>query len=643
MYLYEIWVNARSYQGRGPLTYSHKDKLPSGTIVEVAVRNTRCLGVVRKMVNSKLPRILPVTNVFGYRLPATSLALLEWIVQYYPGPTGPTVGLFLHSKVTDRSDKNIAPGVYTTPIQLPPLTTAQQRIIKHIENLDGPQTILLHGDTGSGKTRIYIELARESLASNKSVIILTPEIGLVPQLANEFGSQFPEQIITFHSDMAPAKRQLAWQKILTSKVPLVVIGPRSALFAPLSQIGLIVVDEAHEKAYKQEQTPHYQTSRVAARLAQICKANCVLGSATPLIADYYALAQKENPILRLDQPARVNTKTASVSVVDLTDRNNRKTGLISKQLLESLETTLKNGGQSLLFLNRRGSARVVLCQQCGWSATCPNCDIGLVYHGDSGSLRCHTCGFTQPVVIACPVCKSPDVMYQSPGAKALETELGKFFPQANIKRFDSDNKTNEKLEKHYQDIVAGKVDIIVGTQMIAKGLDIPKLSLVGIIDAETSLQIPDFSASEQTFQLLTQVMGRVGRTKLPSNIILQTYHPKSALLSAVIKKNWRLFYDQQIAERQQFGFPPFNYLLQLTISRASRSRAQMDAKKLSAEISERFPDVKIRGFSPSFHEKVNNSYRWQIVIMSKRRNSLLDVVNNLPSGWRYNLDPNTLL
>jgi primosomal protein N' (replication factor Y) len=447
-----------------------------------------------------------------------------------------------------------------------------------------------------------------------------------------------------HSNLTGPERRDLWLQILYATSPVVVVGPRSALFVPCSTLGLIVVDEAHDTSYKQDQLPRYNALRVAGKLAHIHNAQVIFGTATPLISEYFVLEAKKLPILRLTKLAAGKAEPVRMEVIDLKDRGLfTKNPYLSSPLIEQITATLERGEQSLIFLNRRGTARVVLCQNCGWQAVCPNCHTPLTYHGDSHHLRCHTCGFKQPNPTNCPVCRSLDILYKSIGTKALVTILQTLFPNARIQRFDTDNTKQEKLEHHYHKVKAGEVDILVGTQMLVKGLDLPLLSLVGVVAADSSLQFPDYTAEEQTYQLLSQAVGRVGRGHRPGSVVIQTHNPSGQALHAVLNKNWEEFYKQQLAERKQFNFPPFCYLLKINCSRKSLSAAIRACEAIRDSLITAAHPVQIIGPSPSFKEQTSGQYNWQLVIKAKHRQSLVAIIASLPPNATYDIDPTNLL
>ena len=637
----EVLVSDATYHGQEALTYVSERTLQVGTLVMVPLRHKKVIGVVSKVVSRPsfaVKHILEIPDASP--LPETSLELLHWIKGYYPAPLGLIVQQFLPKELSKTYDRFSLD--FPDP-QLPTLTQDQKRALSAI---DGPGMFLLHGETGSGKTRVYLEFAKKTIREGASVILLTPEIGLTSQLANDFRNSFGERVIVFHSQLSTATRRKLWTSILNQSDPLIVVGPRSALFVPLKNIGLIVVDEAHETAYKQDQSPHYHASHVAAKLANLHGATLILGSATPLVTDYYIAAAKHRPIIRMKQLALNSVDmTKKIHVVDLKERSLfTKSPFLSNPLLESIKEASSKHEQSLLFLNRRGTARVVFCERCGWQANCPNCDLPLVYHGDAHRLQCHSCSYRAAPPSACPECNNAAIVFKSIGTKAIVEEVKRLFPEANVQRFDTDNKKDERIEQHYEKVKSGEVDIIVGTQTLAKGIDLPKLALVGVIAADAGLYFPDFSAQERTYQLLRQVIGRIGRGhRSNSTAIIQTYNPGSPLLAAVLHDKWSIFYDKELAERRQFLFPPYCYLLKLSCRRASSGSAEQAATRLKQNLQEKIRSIIVEGPTPSFHEKIQNKYQWQLVIKSKDRRELLNVISLLPANWSYDIDPLNLL
>lgn len=643
MHFYEIWVSSQRYHGDKPLTYSTDEVLLTGAIVSVPLANQKVLGIVLKEVSKPEFTAKPITKVVSTTaIPEQLLKLHTWIMGYYPGPSGLITQLFLPSSLgVSARQKKEEPTPTSTSVELPKLTPEQTAAISKIHAHQG--SFLLHGETGSGKTRVYIELAKATFKEGKSVLVLTPEIGLTPQLVRSFEQTFQGQVVSIHSTQTPAERRDSWLKIHQTDKPLIVIGPRSALFAPLKNVGLIVVDEAHDSAYKQEQMPYYQATRVAARLGYLHGARLVLGTATPLVHDYYTFAAKDLPILRMTQTATASSETA-VEIVDLRDRDQfSRSPWLSNALIDQIEAALNKGSQSLVFLNRRGTARLVLCQNCGWQAVCPRCDLPLTYHGDHHHLRCHTCGFTTTPPAICPTCDSSDIKFKSVGTKTIVDEVTRLFPKALIQRFDSDTKKADRLEQHYEAIKEGKVDILVGTQMLSKGLDLPRLAVVGVVVADTSLYFPDYTAEERTFQMLHQVMGRVGRGHTQGHIVVQSYYPDSPTIQAAVHKDYNAFYEAQLKERELYRFPPYYFVLKIGIDRASQSATSKAAQDLAASLLEAGLSVELSGPTPAFVEKAAGRFYWQIILKAKQRSELLKAIKMLPKNCSYDIDPSNLL
>ncbi len=647
MNYYKVLVSSQRYRGNEPLTYSFNGEIEPGILVEVPLQNKLTGGVVVEATAKPEFNVKPISRqTIDKPLPATGLKLMQWLGEYYPAPQSYITAQFIPTGLLQvpRKAKLVADKNRTLPV-LPSLTEEQTLALQAVHDSPAGSTILLHGDTGTGKTRLYLELAAEQIAAGKDALILTPEISLTPQLAKEFEQAFQGQVIVIHSNLTIAERRNAWTKVLYAEQPIVVIGPRSALFVPFRELGLVVVDEAHEGAYKQEQAPYYDARRVASKLANLHGCKAILGSATPNVVDYYIAETKKATIIRMTKLATNDTVgDPDIKVILARDKNHfTRHNYLSDELLDGVQSALNAGEQSLIFLNRRGTARLVLCQNCGWQATCPNCDLPLTYHGDNHEMRCHTCGHHQKAPSSCPTCKSTDIIFRSLGTKSLMDAMGRQYPNARIQRFDTDNLKAERFEQHYLDVAQGKVDILVGTQLLVKGLDLPKLSFVGVVSADSSLSFPDYTATERTYQLLTQVLGRVGRGHRKGSAVIQTYQPDSPSIKSAITKDWDSFYQSEIKERTAFMFPPFCYLLKVTLARKTINGAQKAAEDLTTNLRQLKLPVQIIGPSPSFYEKTAGSYRWQIVIKAKNRASLVEVIKQLPANCSYDIDPSNLL
>ena len=644
MYFYLVWVRSNRYHGHEPLTYGSDQKVATGSVVQVELQKELVMGFVSGPTSQPKFKTKPIARVYDLPpLPASLIKLMQWLQVYYPAPLGLLTQQLIPSNLPEKQLGKIAEE-FTEPdlSELPKLTAEQTTALEAMQTFD---SYLLHGITGSGKTRLYIELTAECLAKGQSAIILTPEISLTTQLANNFRKIFGNRVIVMHSQQAPSERQHAWLSALKANQPVIVIGPRSALFSPVPKLGLIILDEAHEAAYKQEQAPQYQSGRVAAYLSKLTRARLILGSATPSVSDYYLAEQKHKPIINLLSLAQPNNHPASEIVV--VDRKQHdlfnRSSLLSQPLIDAMEGALKRQEQSLLYLNRRGTARLVMCENCGWQANCPHCDLPLTYHGDNHSLRCHSCDYRGPSPGNCPVCSKPSILFKTAGTKAVVEEAQRLFPSARVARFDTDNLKADRFEQHYDSAHAGDIDILVGTQLLAKGLDLPRLSTLGIVLADTGMYIPDFSAQERTYQLISQVLGRIGRGHVAGRAIIQTYHPEHPVITAALAADYQTFYTTELASRQQFLFPPFCYLLKISVRRATSKSAETTAENLKHSIEQAGFHVRVEGPAPCFYEHFQNKYQWQLVIKAVDRSELLKIIDQLPANCSYDIDPMDLL
>lgn len=641
MHYVEVLVGDSTYHGNEALTYGSIEPIAIGKLVYVPLKRKTVPGVVVAEANKPSFNVKPISEITPFNtIPKHLIDLIWWMHSFYATPLGIAAQQIIPRSLPKRAIKPL-PVYQAATIELPPLTYEQQKVIESIQ-LNGLH--ILHGETGTGKTRVYLELAKEQFRKGKSSFILTPEIGLTSQLAANFSAYFGKRVVTLHSQLSESVRHKLWATILQEEEPVVVIGPRSALFAPVHNPGLIVIDECHETSYKQDQSPYYHATYIASSFAASKKIPLILGSATPSVSDYYIAKQKNRPILRMTATAQASNHKTSIKIVDLRDKQNfTKKSFLSNQLINSVKSAMNKKEQSLLFLNRRGTARIVLCENCGWQATCPHCDTPLVYHADLYSMRCHSCEHAEKPPHSCPECQEPEIIFKSIGTKAVAEEVQRIFPEARIQRFDTDNKKGERIEQHYDAVKRGDIDIIIGTQTLAKGLDLPNLSVVGVIIADSSLFVPDFSSQERTFQLLSQVIGRVGRGHRDGAVILQTYNPESPLLRSVITKDWQSFYAAECKERQKFMFPPFCYILKLWCRRATQNSAEKAAQVLAEKLRNSGYAIAVEGPAPSFHEKTHSGYEWQLIIKAKQRGKLLDVVRELPANWHYDIDPMNLL
>ena len=627
------------------LTYSSETPLKIGQIVEIPLGRQSTIGIVVKNTTQPDFDTKSITKIiYEQPLPKKLVDALFWLSSYYRCPLSTVIQAALPRGITKNRRGKLPEAPNITPIDNP-LNSAQRAAIRAIEE-NPANTILLHGITGSGKTNIYIELCAHTLAKNQSVILLVPEIALTSQLVRNFQQHF-KNITLLHSNLTESLRHQLWEKILTDNQPQVIIGPRSALFAPVQDLGLIIIDEAHEPAYHQEQNPKYSASLLAGKLAKT-----VLGTATPLISDYY-LCKSHNAVVEINQLAIESDKHTSISVIDLKDHSDfTKSRILSNQLIESIKASLANHTQSMLFHNRRGTAPMTICDKCGWQALCPNCFLPLVLHADAFQMRCHTCARNFPVPTACPECKNASIHHKGFGTKLIEDELHRLFPSAKIARFDMDTDDDLKLTKIYDEVYRGDYDIIVGTQMIAKGFDFPRLTTLGIVQADAGLSLPDFSSEERTFQLITQVIGRAKRGHQNSNIFIQSFQPDHPIISLASQSDYASFYNYLVQKRQQSKLPPYSFLLKLSVTYKTETATVKNIRTLYKKVIQtakqlQIPEnrIVVSPPMPAFHERTSTGYTWQLVIKAKSRQNLLDIFDHLPKNnyLHYDFDPISLL
>jgi primosomal protein N' (replication factor Y) len=544
----------------------------------------------------------------------------------------------------------------TSPLELTP---DQQRAWDAIQAafhsfLQLPEPFLLHGVTGSGKTEIYLRAAAEAIRRGRQAIILVPEIAITPQMVRRFLARFPGQVGLFHSRLSPGERYDTWRRARLGLLK-VIIGPRSALFAPLPAVGLIVADECHDGSYYQSEPPFYHAVEAAKIYARLCGAVCIFGSATPTIQQRYQAEIGESLLLELPKRIQfVNNPSSDpglppVSIVDMREElKSGRRGIFSQALMDGLEDVLNKGQQAILFLNRRGTATYVFCRDCGTVAKCPQCDTPLTYHTDGLSdLRCHRCGYTRKMLEVCPHCQSRQIRAYGLGSEKVETEAAALFPTARVLRWDWE--TTRQKDAH--EIILGhfaahRADILVGTQMLAKGLDLPLVTLVGIVLADVGLNLPDPFGAERTFNLLTQVAGRAGRSSLGGRVVLQTFQPEHYAIQAASRHDYAGFYTRELDERRKLGNPPFSRLVRLEYRAFDPTKAESEARGMAARLSKDIvEDARIQtdliGPVPCFFAKVGGWYRWQVLLRGPDPASLL---RGKPfASWRVEVDPVSLL
>jgi primosomal protein N' (replication factor Y) len=500
-------------------------------------------------------------------------------------------------------------------------TLALNEVEQAFEAPANARPILLYGVTGSGKTEIYLQAIRAALDRGRTAIVLVPEISLTPQTVERFKGRFAEaqdDVAVLHSHLSEGERHDEWHKIHSGRARI-VIGARSAVFAPLKNLGLIVVDEEHETTYKQEEAPRYHARDVAVVRAKIEKCVVVLGSATPSLESYHNATTGKYRLVTLTQ--RVDQKQMPLMrVVDLRrERKEKKAAILSEKLSQAIADRLEKHEQTILFLNRRGFSTSLLCSNCGEARNCPNCSVALTFHRQpaiAGRLSCHLCGHTAAVPKKCPACGQDALIYHGFGTEKVESTVAQIFPKAVVRRMDADSMTRkEAYRETLRNFRTGKIDILVGTQMIAKGLHFPNVTLVGIINADLSLHLPDFRAGERTFQLLTQVAGRAGRGETAGEVFVQTYTPFSPSIQFARHHDFAGYFQQELEFRERCEFPPFKHAILITVRSAHEGRAKLSAETLKRRLSEALPQEFILGdATPAPLEKLQGQFRFHILI-----------------------------
>lgn len=539
--------------------------------------------------------------------------------------------------------EELLPEAESLPPEEPPvLQEEQQAAYKEIRAAlaeSAPRKFLLHGITGSGKTEVYLRLIRDCLEQGKGAILLVPEIALTPQMIEHFQRRFPGKVALLHSALSPGEKVEAWNRIREGRAP-VVLGPRSAVFAPLEKLGLIILDEEHENSYKQEEAPRYHAREVAWWRTRYHRGVLVLGSATPSLESYYEGLQGRSAILTMS--SRVTPgDLPPVEIVDM--RRELKEGhrlIFSRRLLEAMEQVLGRGEQVLLFLNRRGFASFVLCRECGYVARCPRCAVSLTLHLEGEGMICHYCSYRAEVPRTCPGCGGVQIRYFGAGTERVEKEVRKLFPGEPLVRMDSDTTTRRGSHQQlYRRFRAGEARILIGTQMIAKGFNFPGVTLVGVITADTALNLPDFRAGERTFQLLTQVSGRAGRGPREGRVIIQTYHPRHYSILAAAEHDYLAFSQQELQRRRELSYPPFTDLIRFLFIGEEEEPLWAEAEEFAASWRATGSTGEILGPAPAPLFKLKNYFRIQIILKGERLAALAPSLRRAVLAFRSRKPP----
>lgn len=516
------------------------------------------------------------------------------------------------------------------------LTNDQRRVVDEVLANTGYYPYLLFGVTGSGKTEVYMELIEDALNKGKTSIVLVPEISLTPQMVLRFQKRFGDNIAAIHSALSDGEKYDEWRRIVSGEAKI-VIGARSAIFAPLNNIGMIIIDEEHSDSYKQDDSnPRYNAKDIALLRGKYHNCPVIMGSATPSL-EVFARAKK-GVFRLLELPNRINGKSLPhINIVDMNEMISKTKGHFSPVLLEAISARLLKNEQIILLLNRRGYSSFVTCKNCGYTFKCPNCDITLTYHKSSRTLRCHYCGYGTKVYDTCPECHEKSINDLGVGTEKVEEELNKLFPESRILRMDFD--TTSRKGMHAKMIKAFKnheYDILLGTQIVSKGLDFDNVTLVGVINADTSLNIPDFRSSETTFSLLAQVAGRAGRSDKEGEVIIQTFNPEHYAIQYTKKHDYLGFYNREMSIRRELKYPPYYYICYVKISGKDNKYIYEESLKITKLFHNKLTNMIILGPSPCTIFKLNNIYRYGIILKYKKDEDLREVLNKVIEHYKDN-------
>jgi primosomal protein N' (replication factor Y) len=563
-------------------------------------------------------------------IPENLLKLIQWVGQYYMSTSGLALKNAVPSGIFEGKKGSRGRITYdheVTPAKKINLTAEQQKALSEITS-SGSGAFLLHGVTGSGKTEIYIRAIEE--LGDKEAIVLVPEIALTTQIVDRFRARFHDKVVFFHSGLSPGERITSWMKIRKGEAK-VALGVRSAVFAPFRNLGLIIIDEEHEASYKQFEGLKYSARDVALARAKIEGIKIILGSATPSIESFYHAKKGKLGYLELTQ--RIEQRPMPrIEIIDMT-KEEKESLSYSKKLLDVLKVNISQGHQSLIMLNRRGYSPFLMCTDCGYTYKCPACSITLTYHKDTKTLNCHYCNsYLKPQDI-CPECKGIKIKYIGLGTQRIEEELHELLPELNLKRMDRDT-TTKKLS-HYRivkDMEDKKIDVLLGTQMVAKGHDFPNVTVAAVVFADVALNLPDFRSSERTFQLFTQLAGRAGRGDVPGEVYIQTYEPDHYVFDHVRNYDHAGFYEKEIELRRELSYPPYSKLIRIVFNFRNKEEGVKIMKGISGKIKRIFPPptslpkggegVEILGPSPASIEKIRYYWRWHLVLKGKDSRSL---------------------
>jgi primosomal protein N' (replication factor Y) len=651
----EVIVNRKSsftdkiYHYSIPQKLSGKVKIGSQVTIPFGKRRDTgyVIGFVEKPDVKNVKDILDVESdspLFN----EDSVDLAKWMSSYYLCFTINALRAVMPPAITKKKEKRKPSGekmvIGDALIPTEHQKNALEAILPSISGRDN-ETFLLFGITGSGKTEVYMQAAAHAVREGKSVIILVPEVGLTSHLVERFKSRFRDNLATLHSGMTLSERRRSWQRI-SSGESRIILGTRLAIFAPAKNLGLIVLDEEYEITYKQEQNPRYHAREVAKFLSERTGATLILGSATPSVESFYN-AEIGN-YRRIDLPERVDGKPLPpVEVIDMREEfKGKKRAVLSKKLREAIKKTLSSGEQAILFLNRRGYFTFAVCRECGTIIKCPKCSTSLNFHMSDKQLKCNHCNYSSQATIICPKCQSSQIGYLGVGTQRIEQEVAEVFPEAKIIRIDRD--TTSKRGSHdvlFSAFKEGRANVLIGTQLVTKGLDVARVTLVSAVSADAGLNVPDFRAGEHTFQLLTQVAGRAGRHNLPGRVIIQTYDPENIAIKFASTHDYESFYKEEIEHRKELGYPPFRKLINIIVSGPDASKVKSASEDVGKIVTQNLKEgEKLLGPAEAAIGKVRGNVRWQLIVKGEDMKSIKKaVVESLKkvvslSGVKVNVD-----
>lgn len=626
------------------------EEIAVGKRVEVRFGNRRMIAFVVAL-HQKLPenlavpveKIKPIQKILDSQ-PVFSqehLNLARWMAHYYFCTQGEALATMIPSGKRETEGPGLSLSEGGLEFEPCTLSQEQQEAVDAIllpspeEKQQGSPIHYLYGPTGTGKTEVFLSVAERILAQGKGIIYLVPEISLTHQVVESVVRRFGDTVAILHSNLSPSQRLKEWTRIIRQEAT-VVIGVRSAVFAPVPNLGLIIIDEEHDGSYKSGSTPRYHARQVAMYRCSQAGIPLVMGSATPSVEAWHLMETGRFHRHRLTTRL-AGGKVPDITCVDLS--RNKDGGCLSSQLCQEIRETLKEGRQTILFLNRRGFTHFFRCNSCSYELKCKNCSVALTYHKSQGRLRCHYCGWTMEPPKLCPQCGSLDVGYSGFGTEFIEAETRAKFPQARISRIDTDSITKKgELQEKIKDFRQGNIDILLGTQMVAKGLNFPNLKLVGVVMADTGLHMPDFRSAERTFSLITQVAGRAGRFFPDGKVIVQSFSPQREAIAYACKGDTKGFYQQEIQQREILGFPPFARLVRLVFRSANQSEAQKAAfgaaHIFSQEIEKKSLLVDVMGPSECPLAMVAANYRWQVLLRAKDMAPLHHLCHGFTQGYK---------